>query len=47
MRNIIKHIEPNAILPDKIDYNYYSKHMNEKNKSKMSKMITDKYFKKK
>jgi hypothetical protein len=47
MRNIIKHIEPNAILPDEIDYNYYSKHMNAKNKTKMSKMITDKYFKKK
>lgn len=47
MRNLIKHIEPEAILPDEIDYSYYSKHMNAKNKSKMSKMITDKYFIKK
>ncbi len=47
MRNIIKHIEPKAILPNEIDYNYYSKHMNAKNKAKMGKMITDKYFSKK
>jgi len=47
MRNIIKHIEPNAILPDEIDYKYYSKHMNAKNKAKIAKMITDKHFSKK
>jgi len=47
MRNIIKHIEPEAILPNEIDYNYYSKRMNAKNQAKMGKMITDKHFSKK
>ena len=47
MRTIIKYVEPEAILPDEIDYNYYSKRMNAKNRAKMAKMITEKYFKKK
>ena len=37
MRNIIKYIEKDAMLPDQIDYKYYAKYMNAGNKKKLAK----------